>query len=400
MEEPRVSVIIPTRTRAETLKYCLQTATDQPGDDIEILVSDNASDDDTETVVRSNPDKRIRYLNTGRRLPMTANWEFALSHARGQWIGFLGDDDGLLPGGIARMLETARATDTRLVRCRPCDYLWPSVNGSTNGRLVVPTARTVAVVDGTEALGRLMSGQWHYTRLPTVYTGGFAHRDLVNAARAPDGRFFHSQIPDIFSAIRFAASGARFAFSELPFAINGLSSKSTGLSQFSKSSPNAPAKQFQAEGNMPLHPSIPPQADGSVPPAIHALVTECYQQVRELDPALPALDTAEQLSIMIRLSGETGPAMQAWARLYRQANGLAEAPPVPFARMRADVDKWRARLRLDRMMMAGPGAPPIRNVHEAALVAEAQLSAEPPSTAAIAMGHLRFAVGRLAARLG
>jgi hypothetical protein len=384
----------------ETLKHCLKTVTDQPQDDIEILVSDNASDDETEAVVRSNPDRRIRYLNTGRRLPMTANWEFALSHAHGQWIGFLGDDDGLLPGGIARMLETARSTDTRLVRCRPCDYLWPSVNRSTNGRLVVPTSRKITVEHGTEALGKLMSGQWQYTRLPTAYTGGFAHRDLVNAARAPDGRFFHSQIPDIFSAIRFAASGARFAFSELPFAINGLSSKSTGLSQFSRSSPNAPAKQFQGEGNMPLHPSIPPQADGSVPPAIHALVMECYRQVGELDPALPALDAAEQLAIIIRLSGETGPAMQAWVRLYMQANGLAEAPPVPLARIHALVDKWQARLRLDRMMIAGPGAPSIRNVHEAAFVAAAELSAEPPSMAAIAFGHLRFAVGRLAARLG
>jgi glycosyltransferase involved in cell wall biosynthesis len=68
-----------------------------------IIVSDNASTDHTEDVVREVADSRVRYVNTGTRVSMSHNFEFALSQVEDGWVTFLGDDDGLLPGALDRV---------------------------------------------------------------------------------------------------------------------------------------------------------------------------------------------------------------------------------------------------------------------------------------------------------
>jgi len=77
-DNPLITVIIPTRERADTLETCLQTVVAQTYPNLKIIVSDNCSNDNTKDVVLSFDDKRITYLNTGRRLSMTHNWEFAI----------------------------------------------------------------------------------------------------------------------------------------------------------------------------------------------------------------------------------------------------------------------------------------------------------------------------------
>ncbi len=74
----KFTVIIPTRERADTLYYSLKTCVTQDYDDLEILVSDNFSQDNTREVVESFKDPRIRYINTGKRVSMSDNWEFAV----------------------------------------------------------------------------------------------------------------------------------------------------------------------------------------------------------------------------------------------------------------------------------------------------------------------------------
>ncbi|RYZ29021.1 MAG: glycosyltransferase, partial [Sphingobacteriales bacterium] len=82
MKEHKYTVVVPTRERADTLLHTLRTCVTQNYDNLTILVSDNCSQDTTEEVVRSFNDPRIQYVNTGKRLSMSHNWEFALSQVR------------------------------------------------------------------------------------------------------------------------------------------------------------------------------------------------------------------------------------------------------------------------------------------------------------------------------
>src|ERR1039458_10222772 len=95
--KPLISVVIPTRERAQTLLFTLQTVLNQASRNFEVIVSDNFSQDPTRTVVQSFADARLRYFNTGRRLSMCDNWDFAFEHVCGEYTIFIGDDDAILP---------------------------------------------------------------------------------------------------------------------------------------------------------------------------------------------------------------------------------------------------------------------------------------------------------------
>ena len=87
-----ISIVIPSRDRAKYLKYSLQTALAISDQNLEILVSDNASEDNTKELVKSFSDSRLRYINTGARISMRANFELALKASRGDYVIFFGDD--------------------------------------------------------------------------------------------------------------------------------------------------------------------------------------------------------------------------------------------------------------------------------------------------------------------
>jgi len=64
----------PTRERSDVLEKSLITVTSQDYGNLEVIVSDNYSCDDTEDVVRSTNDARVKYINTGKRVSMSHNW--------------------------------------------------------------------------------------------------------------------------------------------------------------------------------------------------------------------------------------------------------------------------------------------------------------------------------------
>src|SRR5689334_6056819 len=121
----RLSVIIPTRERHDTLRWSLKTCVTQDCDDLEILVSDNASTDATREVVDSYDDPRIRYVNPGRRLGMSEHWEFALSHVEDGFVSFLGDDDGMMPSAAAEILDVLAAEPAEALVWPLTAYYWP-----------------------------------------------------------------------------------------------------------------------------------------------------------------------------------------------------------------------------------------------------------------------------------
>jgi hypothetical protein len=393
MSRPQVTVIIPTRERALSLESTLRTATSQAVPGLEIIVSDNASIDATADVVRANADPRIRYLNTGRRLGMSSNWEFALGEARGDWITVLGDDDALLPGGLEDAITLAERAGTRAVRCRPCEYLWPNVSGGADGRLAVPLGGRTEVVDGKSALADVMEGRAAYTGLPTIYTGGLLRRDAIDEGRGPDGRFFRSQIPDVYSAVRFTAMGDRFVRTSRPFAINGASRMSTGISMFHSGDPKAgpsPARMFQEEANLPLHPTVPETRTGGHPRSIHALVLEAYQQVREIDPSLPALDLAAQLRIIRASTDNHRHELELWCRDFAALNDVRLRNPEPGLRLRQAIGSRLGRFRPDRLVVSDHRNPQVPTVMEASRVAARLLAEPPPSLAGVAINWARF----------
>jgi glycosyltransferase involved in cell wall biosynthesis len=92
---PLVSIGIPTYNRAMLLTRAIESALNQNYENVEVIVSDNASSDDTESICRrySENDSRLKYIRQSSNRGPAANFTEVLKSASGQYFMWLGDDD-------------------------------------------------------------------------------------------------------------------------------------------------------------------------------------------------------------------------------------------------------------------------------------------------------------------
>jgi len=100
---PRFSVLLPTRNGGAFIADCIHSVLSQDFADFELIVSDNANDDDTPRVLAGITDPRVKVIRQQRVLPVHENWNAALAAASGAYMLMLGDDDYLLPGALRRL---------------------------------------------------------------------------------------------------------------------------------------------------------------------------------------------------------------------------------------------------------------------------------------------------------
>jgi glycosyltransferase involved in cell wall biosynthesis len=92
-QEPLISIIIPTYNRPDYLKQAITSAVNQTYRNIEIIVSDNCSHKNPQSIVESFQDSRIKFLRNTKNLGMCANMVNPVKIAKGKYIAFLLDDD-------------------------------------------------------------------------------------------------------------------------------------------------------------------------------------------------------------------------------------------------------------------------------------------------------------------
>lgn len=102
----RVSVVIPTYNRAPTLPRALESTLAQTIDDLEILVVDDGSTDDTASVLATyqDVDSRVRPVVHATNQGANVARNTGIEHARGEYIAFLDSDDEWHPEKLERQL--------------------------------------------------------------------------------------------------------------------------------------------------------------------------------------------------------------------------------------------------------------------------------------------------------
>jgi len=112
VKSPVVSVVIPTHNRSALLKLTLLTALWQRDVDLEVIVVDDGSTDDTAATVASFSDPRVRLLRHDTPQGVTTARNHGIAEARGEWVAFLDDDDLWAPHKLSSQLEAAGSTAT------------------------------------------------------------------------------------------------------------------------------------------------------------------------------------------------------------------------------------------------------------------------------------------------
>jgi len=102
---PKVSVCIPTYNRSTMLREAVESVLLQTFQDFELVISDNASDDETTEVARSFNDKRIRHVRNAHNIGHRKNWNRCLTVASGEYMTILPDDDLMMPDNLEAKVD-------------------------------------------------------------------------------------------------------------------------------------------------------------------------------------------------------------------------------------------------------------------------------------------------------
>ena len=107
--KPLVSIAIPTLNRCNYLKMALSSAQKQTYPELEIIVSDNASTDETASFLDQVQDDRVTVLKQPLTVPVFAHWDKCLNASKGEYFLVLSDDDLLHPDAILKMVKAFEA---------------------------------------------------------------------------------------------------------------------------------------------------------------------------------------------------------------------------------------------------------------------------------------------------
>ena len=114
MSSPRVSIITSTYNRAQIVRRAIESVRAQTFTDWEHIIVGDCTPDDTEAVVRSFNDSRLRFFNLPEKSPPRSHGAIAKNHgilqmARGDYIAYLDDDDCYRPRFLEVMMGYVQA---------------------------------------------------------------------------------------------------------------------------------------------------------------------------------------------------------------------------------------------------------------------------------------------------
>ncbi|CEG12617.1 putative glycosyl transferase [groundwater metagenome] len=275
----RFSVLIPTRERDDTLKYAIQTCLDQQFDSYEIIIQDNCSSSATKEVVDSFKSEKIKYFRSNVPLAMSENWELALSHAVGEYIIFIGDDDGLLLNSLPKIDRLIRELNVKAICWIPVNYIWPNVPLPSANMIKIPWKHRIRFLQSMEVIPKAANNQLNPGHLPMIYHNAI-HRDLIALLRKKTGRVFGACAPDVYTGFAFAYLLEVYPVLDYPMSIVGVSAKSNGLEQSllqdKKSNIVQEFDTLNAKSGLGWHPKTP-----NVPIPIFLSNPDAFQRAKD-----------------------------------------------------------------------------------------------------------------------
>lgn len=110
------SIGLPVRNGEKTIEDVARSVLRQDYENLELIISDNASTDGTEAVCRelAATDDRVRYHRQPQNIGLVANFRWVKHHARGEFFRWIGDDDAMARNYVSRCVEVF-ADDPRLI---------------------------------------------------------------------------------------------------------------------------------------------------------------------------------------------------------------------------------------------------------------------------------------------
>ncbi|MCK5285789.1 MAG: glycosyltransferase [Candidatus Pacebacteria bacterium] len=105
IENSKISVIIVTYNRPESVKEAIQSVLDQTFKDFELIIIDNGVKIPAKKIVESFRDSRIKYIQNNKNTDCAGGKNIGMKNMRGEFVAFLDDDDVWLPDKLELQVQ-------------------------------------------------------------------------------------------------------------------------------------------------------------------------------------------------------------------------------------------------------------------------------------------------------
>lgn len=118
MEKPTLTILVPIRGRNEYLDITLQNLSTITDKRVEVLILDNSLPE-FGSLQPFEKLSKFRIESADSKLSMTKNWYRGLTLANGEWLCFLGSDDGIVSDNLPILLDFLEQTPAKVVSTHP-----------------------------------------------------------------------------------------------------------------------------------------------------------------------------------------------------------------------------------------------------------------------------------------
>lgn len=267
MNKPFFSVVMPTRNRAKLLSLAVGSVLKQTFGDFEVIVSDNFSADETAQTAHSFDDERIKYFRSENPLSIGDSYKFALSHAKGEYITFLSDDDAYAKVFLQSFSRAIEKENAEVIACRFAFYYSRDAyeygrNFTAESLAVNPFSRELHILDGKDSLTALFASAGLATsnnsRKPVFFprlVNAAYKTSMVNKVKERISNLFPMLGSDIYTSALFLNAANKFCYIDEPLYLHRLweggatSGGTSNLVQYGEDMDYAPLKKLLSVKN-------------------------------------------------------------------------------------------------------------------------------------------------------
>lgn len=227
-KRPLLSIVVPTKNRYKYLFTLITLIDSFKSDEIEMVIQDN-SDDNSEFFNEINLQDYpfLSYFYETRLLSQTENSELSIKNSKGEFICFIGDDDGVT-SGIIEQVRVLKKQGLDAMITRQAVYNWPDYKDdsifhlSATLSLAKPLGKDTILDAGKELQKVTKKGFANLGLLPKVYQG-VVSRSALNKVFGKCGSFFPGPSPDMANAVALTGVIDKYLYFDAPTIITGQS---------------------------------------------------------------------------------------------------------------------------------------------------------------------------------
>lgn len=226
-----LSIIIPTKDRHFYLEKCLKSLLEIEGENFEIIVNDNSEKKFNNPILNNS---KIKYFHTNDLLTITQNFSLALDNSSGEYVSFIGDDDGINPFILKYVNFCKKNNLDAGVGNVNSKFIWKDVNYKLYGKKMSGILRLGKISNyyefpniKNELIKCAKSSVEGFGKLPKSYHG-FVKRKIFDDIKLNYNSYFTGPTPDMSSSIAISLTIKKYIYFDCPIFIPGTGSNSGG----------------------------------------------------------------------------------------------------------------------------------------------------------------------------